>query len=243
MANNTISMDSLKEGAVRVYNGMIAVYPQFNKEEVLSVSELVPKFNGCYAMNNSTVCFVSDNEVFVTPYTRITMNSLHAANFCEKHFYVPFSNWDYPKDEQAKWNQLREEARRSHAKDFADDCASYCDRHHIGTIREETLQNCFIMPSIGVKVKHIHFEDCYYPIINSDCFNCVAADKIGHFCTNNGKVVFVYRDGQTYVAKGYKILEELRAAGYTESGLFVPFSNGEQIQDYVMRERWESITK
>lgn len=91
MANNIIAMDSLKEGAVRVYSGMITVFPQLAKEEVLNVSELTPKFNGCYATNNSTVCFVSDNEVFVTPYTRITMRSLRSAGFCEKYFYVPFS--------------------------------------------------------------------------------------------------------------------------------------------------------
>lgn len=244
MANNIIiAMDSLKEGAVRVYSGMIAVFPQFAQEEALNISELAPKFNGCYATNNSTVCFVSDNEVFVTPYTRITMRSLRSAGFCEKYFYVPFSNGDYPKAEQFKWNSLREKARQSYVEDFVEDCVSYCDEHHIGTISEETLGNCFEMPATGVKVKHLYFEDCYYPIINSTCFDCTAVDRIGHFCTNNGKVVFVYRNGKTYVAKGYKILNELRAAGYTESGFFVPFSNGEEIQDYALRVRWESITK
>lgn len=244
MANNIISaMDSLKEGAVRVYSGMITVFPQFSQEEVLNISELAPKFNGCYATNNSTVCFVSDNEVFVTPYTRIAMRSLRSAGFCEKYFYVPFSNGDYPKSEQIKWESLREKARQSYAGDFVEDCISYCDEHHIGTISDETLRNCFEMPSTGVKVKRLYFEDCYYPIINSTCFDCIAADCIGRFCTNNGKVVFVYRNGKTYVAKGYKILKELRAAGYTESGLFVPFSNGEQIQDDVLNARWESINK
>lgn len=244
MANNTIiAMDSLKEEAVRVYTGMIAVFPQFSQEEALNISELAPKFNGCYATNNSTVCFVSDNEVFVTPYTRITIRSLRSAGFCEKYFHVPFSNGDYPKFEQFKWNALREKARQSYAEDFVEDCVSYCDEHHIGTISEETLRNCFEMPSAGVKVKHIYFEDCYYPIINSTCFDCCAVDHIGHFCCNNGRVVFVYRNGKTYVAKGYKIVNELRVAGYTESGLFVPFSNGEQIQDSVLNARWESITK
>lgn len=241
--NNIIAMDSLKEGSVRVYSGMIAVFPQFAQEEALNISELALKFNGCYATNNSTVCFVSDNEVFVTPYTRITMRSLCSAGFCEKYFYVPFSNGDYPKAEQFKWNSLREKARQSYAEDFVEDCVSYCDEHHIGTISEETLGNCFEMPATGVKVKHLYFEDCYYPIINSTCFDCTAVDRIGHFCTNNGKVVFVYRNGKTYVAKGYKILNELRAVGYTESGLFVPFSNGEQILDPDLKARWESITK
>lgn len=243
MANTIISMDSLKEGAVRVYSGMIAVFPQFAQEEALNISELAPKFNGCYATNNSTVCFVSDGEVFVTPYTRTTMRSLHNAGFYEKNFYVPFSNWDYPKYEQFKWNSLREKANQSYAEDFVDDCVSYCDEHHIGTISDETLRNCFEMPSTGVKVKHFYFEDCYYPVLNSNCFDCTAAERIGHFCTNNGRVVFVYRNGKTYVAKGYKILQELRAAGYKESALFVPFSNGEQIQDCALRARWESITK
>lgn len=242
MANNIIAMDSLKEEAVRVYTGMIAVFPQFSQEEALDISELEPKFNGCYATNNSTVCFVSDNEVFVIPNTRVTMRSLHNAGFREKYFYVPFSNWDYPKSEKFKWNSLWEKARQSYAEDVVEDCVSYCDEHHIGTISDETLRNCFEMPSTGVKVKHLYFEDCYYPIITTG-LDCIAVDYIGHFCTNNGIVVFVYRNGKTYVAKGYGILKELRAAGYTESGLFVPFSNGEQIQDSVLKARWESITK
>ena len=240
--NNIIAMDSLKEGAVRVYSGMIAVFPQFAQEEALNISELAPKFNGCYATNNSTVCFVSDNEVFVTPYTRITMRSLRSAGFCEKYFYVPFSNGDYPKAEQFKWNALREKARQSYKEDFVSDCEAYCDERHIGTISEETLANCFEMPENGVRVKHLYFEDTYYPIMNQSCLDC-RCDNLGHFCSNNGRVVFVYRNGKTYVAKGYKILNELRAAGYTESGLFVPFSNGEQIQDCVLKARGESITK
>lgn len=241
MANDIIAMDSLKRRAVRVYNGMIAVYPQFSREIALNISDLAPKFNGCYATNNSTVCFVSDNEVFVTPYTRITIRSLRSAGFCERSFYVPFSNWDYPKSEQFKWNSLRETARQFCVEDFAEDCVSYSDEHHIGTISEETLRNCFEMPYTGVKVKHHCYEDCYYPSIT--CLDSRAFDSIGHFCTNNGRVAFVYRNGKTYVAKGYKIVDELRAAGYTWSAFFVPFSNGEEIQDYALRVRWESVTE
>ena len=243
MANNVITMDSLKSEAVRVYHGMIAVFPQFSKEKVINMSEMTPKFNGCYATNNSTVCFVSDNEIFVIPYTSLVIRSLCNAGFRREEFYVPFSNWDYPRSEKFKWEALREKARQSYAEEFVEECASYCDEHHIGAISEETLQNCFEMPSTGVKVNQLYFEDCYYPIINYNCLDCIAIDRIGHFCANNGKVVFVYRNGKTYVAKGYKILKELCDEGYIESGLFVPFSNGEQIQDPVLRSRWESITK
>lgn len=169
------------------------------------------------------------------------MRSLRSAGFCEKYFYVPFSNGDYPKAEQFKWNAIREKARQSYKEDFVSDCEAYCDERHIGTISEETLDNCFEMPENGVRVKHLYFEDTYYPIMNQSCLDC-RCDNLGHFCSNNGRVVFVYRNGKTYVAKGYKILDELRVAGYTKSGLFVPFSNGEQIQDCVLKARWESIT-
>lgn len=244
MANNTIiEMDSLKERSIRIYSGMIAVFPQLKQEATVNTSELAPKFNGAFSVNNSTVSYVTDGEVFVTPYTRLAIRSLYAAGFRQDYFYVPFSNWDYPKAEQARWKELREQADKSYAEDFVDDCMLHCDEKNIGTISDETLKNCFEMPVTGVQVKHRHFEDCYYPVINTICFDCTVADKIGHFCTNNGRVVFTYRNGKTYVAKGYKVLGELRAAGYTEEGIFVPFSNGEQILDPVLRARWESITK
>ncbi len=234
------TMDTLKEQAVRVYTGMMVVYP-FNQEEALNISGLTPKFNGRYATNNSTVCFVSEDQVFVTPYTREAMNALSEAGFIEDCFFVPFSNGDYPKSEEYKWNHLRELARQSYAREFSENCVSYCEKHGIGAISEETLQNCFEMPSNGVEVKHLNFEDCYFPALRH--FDCTVGEKIGHYCTNNGRVVFVYRDGKTYVTKGYKILRELEAAGYTEAGLFVPFSNGEQIKDVALRNRWESIKK
>ena len=241
MAYKTIA--ELINDSIRVTPEMIAVYPQFSQEEALNLSELAPKFNGCYATNNSTVCFVSENEIFVTPYTRATMRTLRSAGFCEKYFYVPFSNGDYPKSEQFKWNALRENARQSYEEDFVADCNRYCDEHGFGEISEETLQRCFKMPSTGVHVKHLYFEDFYYPIINNLCLDCIGVERIGHYCSNNGRVVFVYRDGGTYVAKGYKILAELRSAGYKEMGLFVPFSNGEQIQDPVLRAKWEALSK
>lgn len=245
MANNTnTAMDYLKkEGSIRVNSGMIVVHPQSSQEETLNVSDLAPKFNGCYATNNSTVCFVSDNEVFVTPYTRSTIHLLVDAGFSKEYFFVPFSSGDYPKSELFKWNSLCEKARLSYNEDFTEDCIAYCDVHGIGILSDEILKNSFQMPETGVRVKHHHYEGCYYPIINSNCLDCIAVEKIGKYSTNNGKVVFVYRDGKTYVTKGYKIVSALREAGYTECGMFVPFSNGEQILDFTLKSRWESITK
>ena len=55
--------------------------------------------------------------------------------------------------------------------------------------------------------------------------------------------MFVYRDGHTYVTKGYKVLQYLNDAGYREKCMFVPFSNGEEIMHDAFREKWESIRK
>lgn len=237
------TIEKLINDSIRVTPGMIAVYPQWGKEEELKVVELVPKFNGRFASNNSTVSFVHDGIFYVTPYTRKAVKTLRENGLSSDYFYVPFSNGDYPKTEKYRWEQLRAKARKSYEEDFVADCNRYCDEHGFGEISEETLQRCFKMPSTGVHVKHLYFEDFYYPIINNLCLDCIGVERIGHYCSNNGRVVFVYRDGGTYVAKGYKILEELRSAGYKEMGLFVPFSNGEQIQDPVLRAKWETLSK
>lgn len=242
MANNK-ELDSLKEEAVRVYTGMTVVFPQFAKETQLNLSELIPKFDGRYATNNSTVAFISGGEVYVTPYTRSVIDTLERAGLRHDYFYVPFSNWDYLKDAQSKWEGLLQKARQANAADFVSDCIAYCEEHNIGAISDETLANCFQMPETGVRVKHHGFENCYRPIITSTCLDSTAIDKLGHFCFNNGRVVFVYRDGKTYVAKASKVIGELRSAGYIEDYLFVPFSNGEEILDNALRILWEFITK
>ncbi|MDO5151692.1 MAG: hypothetical protein Q4D76_20280 [Oscillospiraceae bacterium] len=99
----------LKENAVRVYTGMSVIFRDHS--EALNVSELAPKFNGCYATNNSVLCFIHKDEVFVTPYTNATVRALKAAGFRKSEFYVPFSNGDYPQTEQSMWRTLLAKAR------------------------------------------------------------------------------------------------------------------------------------
>lgn len=182
--------------------------------------------------------------MYVTPYTRQAIATLIGAGLTESYFYVPFSNWDYPKDERAKWQHLCEMAHESHYRDFEDDCESHCDSHGIGMLSSEILGRCFRMPRTGVQVKHPRFEDTYYPVCGDEsCVDCTVIDKLGTYCYNNGRVVFVYRDGHTYVARGYWIIDELRRAGYRERGIFVPFSNGERITDPLLAARWDEVCK
>lgn len=244
MANGTMAMNFLKENSIKVYIGMTSVFPQFSDAEIgLNVSDLAPKFDGCYAINKSTVSFVSGREFYVTPYTTFAITTLCNAGFQEKSFYVPFSNGEYPKEESEKWLNLREKARQLYAADFVEDCCAYCEKNNIGTLNHQTLKNCLKMPESGVKVRQKGTEKYYYPIINGTCFDSNAASYIGCFCVNNNVVVFVYRDGKTYVTKGTDIQQELIGAGYTKVDMFVPFSNGERILDPKLRACWRAITK
>ena len=54
MADENNALEILKKEAVRVHTGMTAVFPQFQQEHDLDMSELIPKFDGCFATNNST---------------------------------------------------------------------------------------------------------------------------------------------------------------------------------------------
>lgn len=86
------NMSDLEKKAIKVINGMLVVWPQSNKTERLEIMGMVPTLNGCYAVNNATVCVVNHDEVFVIPYMKEVMEVLQNNGFTEKHFYVPFSN-------------------------------------------------------------------------------------------------------------------------------------------------------
>lgn len=92
-------------------------------------------------MNNATVCVVNHDEVFVIPYMKEVMEVLQNNGFTEKHFYVPFSNWDYPKFEQKAWEDLRREAEESWRNAFVEDCKKYCASKGIKAISDENMKN------------------------------------------------------------------------------------------------------
>lgn len=237
-------MENLKQNSIRIPGKIVVCWPQYgDKEETLDMTETGSKFNGAYYTNNSTICFIVNHEIFVTPYTREAMSTIRGAGLIEKGFYVPFSNGDYPKYEKAKWERLREAAHESHFLEYEEDCKRWCDEHRIGKLSEGTMSRCFRIPRSGVPVKHPYYETVYHPACSEYYVDCTVVDKLGRYCYNNGRVVFIYRDGHTYVTKGYWILGLLRSSGYKEGSLFVPFSNGEQITDPVLAAQWEQISK
>lgn len=234
---NTLKMCSIDCTLLQV------VWPQNGyKEEIIDLSELKSKFNGCFTVNNSTICYVSD-RVYVTPYTRESYSSLVEAGFKPASFYVPLSNGEYPKENRHIWEKLLAKAEESRQRDYEDDCKNFCFKNGIKPLSEETMAGVFAIPHQGVPVSHMYFQNRYYPICNERVCDCITCDNLGTYCANNGRVVFVYINGYTYVAKGYKIINELNEAGFRQKGLFVPFSNGETITDIALASLWERIPK
>ena len=238
-----MNLESLKENSIRINgNGTVVCWPQCDNEEILDMTDVAVMFNGCYAMNNGIVCFVSDNVVYVTPYTREAQEALRVAGMGRADFCVPFSNSDYPKYEKAKWRRLRELATESYYCDYEVDAAEWCDKYGIGELSKETMERCFRIPRSGVAISHPDMSDIIYPACRDErCVDCIVTEKLGLYCTNNSRVVFIYRDGHTYVTKGYGIIDELRRAGYARGELFVPFSNGERITDPCLAAQWDAI--
>ena len=244
MAHMTKDLSFLvQRGSIKAKTGDVVVSPQFCAVSRLDLEGIVPKFNGCYAVNNSTVAFVFENEIYVTPETNKVRETLNQAGFRMCCFKVPFSNWDYPRDKKERWEQLREKAREAQEDEFMMDCLVYSQEMGFGEMERETLKNCFEIPVNGVSVIFPTYVDHYFPVISAFMLDKMPFEKIGKFCKNNGKVVFVYQNGKTYVAKGYKIVDELKSAGYKEESMRVPFSRGELIKDPVLRERWEALKK
>ncbi len=237
-------METLKKNSIHIPSTIVVRWPQYDSEETLDVTSGNSKFNGHFSTNNSTIAYIIDNEFFVTPCTKEAIATIKAAGLTYKCFYVPFSNGDYPRDQKAKWEQLLSNARESCYRDYENNCIAYCDEHHIKPLSKEIMERCFRIPRQGVPVKHPYYEDVVHPICGDEIvMDSTVTDKLGRFCANNGRVVFVYRDGHTYVARGYKILDDLKAAGYKETGLFVPFSNGETITDPYLASQWDQICK
>ncbi len=231
---NAVINDSLNlTGIVKV------CYPYRLRKPVsdYDANELM-KFNEHYSVNNSTICFVHRNKVYVTPYTRRKLKVLKE-KLEEGSFYVPFSNGDYPLLEKERWLEMRNDALIEHFRIIEEDCSKICDERDIGNLSGSVLTRCFRIPICGIAVKQYFYNTKVYPHCNESCVDTNTYNKLGKYCTNNGIVVFVYRDGHTYVTHGFWIIKELKKAGYKESSLFVPFSNGEQIVDLALAKKWE----
>lgn len=236
-------MDKLKKNSIFIPGTIVTCWPRYGgSEKSIDMSNIATEFDGCYAIKNSTICYVIDGEVFITPYTKEAIASISGAGLIKKDFLVPCGDGDYPKQEGARWTELREQAIHSCGKEFEKECTSWCDQHGIRSLSKETLKNCFKLPISGVPVRHAYFKTTYFPVLNGTFFDGDTTGILGHY-SSNGNVAFVYRDGHTYVTKGSRFLSELRQAGFKEAKFFVPFCSGEAITDPELAKKWNKIQK
>ena len=241
--NYSAELVHLVNQSLRIYPLMAVVWPN---GDIQHLNFNVAKLNGCFALNSSTLSFIKEGVQYVTPYTRKAISILRKCGFRNNQddIYVPFANGDYPQNDVQAWKRLLMNASIKRQAEFYDDCRKYCIERGISHLDSKVLSKCFCIPASGVYVQKGLYNFTVYPVLTHYSFDCVAASRIAKYNFNNGKVVFVNTDGKTYVAKGYKIIEILENSGFTkEVGLFVPFSNGEIIDEADQRERWVSLIK
>ena len=193
----------------------------------LNLTHLAEHREGEYSVNNSTLCWVMDGEIYAAPYTRSLVQLLDQAGFRNESFYVPFSNGDLPYHKTNEWQELCDEANRLARKQFEKD--------------ENLLESCLRVPHGGIPVEDCGVYSIYYPRLNETCVDIVAISSLGSYSYNAGRVVFVYRDGHTYLSKDPAIMDILEKAGYRKQDFLVPLSGPEKITDSYLRYLWDNI--
>ncbi len=226
----------LKEQALQVCEGMRIDFPQYHRKSKLSIaSALTPDNEKTWCMNNGTVAFIIEREMFVAHYTKKLMRLLDNAGFSKADFQVPFSNWDYPIDFKREWDELYRQSLIQQDLEYKEDCEEYSARHAIGKLSADVLESCFHIPKAGVRFRNLNGSSYFQP----DRWNI--KEMLGHFCSNNGVIVFYHADGEVYITRNWNVMNALFNAGYTKSDLTVPLSNGEEIVDETLAARWAAI--
>ena len=225
-------------------NGLMSFYPQFNELDN-KVIEPTPDMIGKYGWNNEIVAFVtSDGSYYVTPYCAEVTEYLNKNNYTNGYIYVPFSNQDEPAERliAQEWKKMCIDAKSLHSKKEmerkTEEIHRYARNKSIKKLSNEVYECSLEIPSKGFEVSYYDNEySMVRPIPNFDLIN-----HIGTYWNNNGKLVFVDDKGKTYVTPYYhNISIKLKEAGYFPNRMFVPLSNGEEILDENLKNRWHKL--
>lgn len=235
-----------KMEALKKMGFLVTRYPLVSASEKelpyqLNLTHLAEHREGEYSVNNGTVCWVMDGEIYAAPYTRSLVQLLDQAGFRNGSFYVPFSNGEHPYNRRTEWESLLLSAGVATLKDFEEDAKVWCDEHKIGSIDENLLGSCLRIPRGGIPVEDCGVYSIYYPRLNESCVDIIAISSLGSYSYNAGRVVFVYRDGHTYLSKDPSIMDILEKAGYRRDDFPVPLSGSEKITDAYLRYLWDNI--
>ncbi len=225
-------------------NGLTAFYPQFGQ---LDETPLEPTADmvGKYGWNNGVVAFVTpDGSYYVSPFCVEVADYLNKNGYRNEYIYVPFSNWDEPSNgiKAQEWKKLCADAKELHNRKEkerrAEEIRKIAREKGIRELDPSVYDMSLEIPDNGLQVKHYAGETSTINPIPEFSLRSAA----GTYCQNNGRVVFVDDKGATLVTPYcHEVKEVLSAAGYREGGLFVPLSNGEEIIDATLRDKWAKL--
>lgn len=122
-------------------------------------------------------------------------------------------------------------------------CSEWCDKHHIGRLSQAELKRCLKIPTGGLRVDHPHFAAVYFPHCGLSDGENIITQRLCNFYQENGKVLFVYRDGNTYLTQGYWAIEKLTNIGFYRGlgRIPIPLScNNSKITDPTLAAKWEA---
>lgn len=221
------TVTELKRLAFRIPDyGVIDVYPQWNEESIVFPIKNNMK---AFSQNNGTIAFIDEEGTnYVIPAVNGFRDILTKAGYILDNFFVPFSNWDYPKHLEGTWKNLVKLCDKFNWEETREKAKEIAKSHNVKMLPKEIASKAKEIPVSGIKVKHLYYESTIFPNITSHFIDTNCAELIGSYYYNNGTFVIQSDEGKTYTVKHFDgILDMLKEAGYVEKAQFVPFSNGE----------------
>ena len=112
---------------------------------------------------------------------------------------------------------------------------NYADEMGFEPMSDVIMNNCYRIPDEGIQITNGMNLYTYKPWIPDGYFGPMVS-MIGKFNTLGDMVVFIYRDGYTYLTKAevnrMDVIEELLKSGFIQAPINVPLSRvGEVIVD------------
>ncbi|MBR2708945.1 hypothetical protein IKE98_01275 [Candidatus Saccharibacteria bacterium] len=232
----------LVNGCVDVTDKLMIVHPNIGtrQEKVLDTAKIRRDFPNSYSVKNFTVCLVHSGRVLVTPSTRNKLTCIEEAGLKFADFEVPFADGSFPADplKMEKWMRLKHSASGANHRDYERDCSDWCDKRGIGTLNDDLKSRCIKVPRSGIPVSHLGVEWRIYPLCNERRADSKVLLRLGKYCSRDGKIIFVSREGYTYISKYCSLASDLERLGYKKDDLPVPLINGEIITDPKLARKW-----
>lgn len=103
---------------------------------------------------------------------------------------------------------------------FKEECLAYCKAHKIKKMdnEEKRLKRCIKIPDEGIKIINKRgVVSTIYPIFREKDRKHLAPEakaKLGRYKGFNDMVIFVYRDGETYLSTWDNVLTSLNMANH-----------------------------